>query len=83
MNTYALAGGGFVKVGRSTSLPLRTRAIRNGVPFKLELIGHVPEDIERETLLELRRSGAHTRGEWFEDTPAVRRVLHLRGFFDR
>lgn len=82
MNTYALAGGGFIKVGRSVLLPQRVRALRNGVPFKLDLIGHVAEDIERETLLELRRAGAHKRGEWFEDTPAVRRVLHLRGFFD-
>lgn len=81
--TYALAGGGFLKVGRSESLPRRVRALRNGVPFRLELIGHVDEDIETETLQELKRAGVHKRGEWFEDTPAARRILHLRCFFDR
>lgn len=83
MKTYALAGGGFIKVGRSSALPRRVRALKNGVPFKLELVGYVSEDIERDVLLELRRAGAHAYGEWFFDTPPVRRVLRLRGFFDQ
>lgn len=83
MITYAIAGGGFVKVGRSEALPQRVRAIRNGVPFKAELIGHVDGDRERETHEELSRAGLRTRGEWFVDGPSTRRTLRLLGFFDR
>jgi hypothetical protein len=67
MNTYALAGGGFLKIGRSASLPRRVRALRNGVPFRLELIGHVPADIEADApALPLPRRGVTPRG-WHGD----------------
>lgn len=82
MKTYALAGGGFVKVGRSSDLIGRMRALQQHVPFDLELLGFVREDVEAETLLALRKLGEHLRGEWFRDTPAVRRELQLRGFLD-
>lgn len=82
MLTYAIAGGGFLKVGRSEALPRRLRALRNGVPFRVQLLGHVPEDIEAEVLAELKRAGLHARGEWFQLQPAAMRILRLRGFFD-
>jgi hypothetical protein len=82
VKTYALAGGGYVKIGRSARLLGRVQDVQQGVPFDLEMIGHVREDIEAEVLAALRMLGAHARGEWFHDTPAVRRELRLRGFFD-
>jgi hypothetical protein len=83
VKTYAVAGNGWIKIGRSEQLPKRVRAIRNGVPFKTTLIGAVDEDIEQDTIAELRRAGMHVRGEWFLDALPTRRVLRLRGFFDR
>lgn len=82
MRTYAVAGGGYIKIGRSTRMHGRVLEIQNGVPFTVQLIGLVREDIEAEVLSALRRLGAHARGEWFHDTPAVRRELYLRGFHD-
>lgn len=82
MRTYAVAGGGFVKIGRSTRPAGRIVEIQNAVPFVITLIGLVREDIEAEMLGTLRRLGAHARGEWFHDTPAVRRELYLRGMGD-
>lgn len=80
--TYALAGGGYVKVGRTTALPARVMTLQQHVPFDLELLGFVGADIEADALLALRKLGAHCRGEWFRDTPAVRRELYLLGFTD-
>lgn len=83
MRTYALAGGGYVKVGRTTDLVSRMRTLGTGAPFPLELLGHVDGDVEVEVLLELRRTGQHSHGEWFRDTPSVRRVLRLRGLAEK
>lgn len=82
MRTYAVAGGGYVKIGRSTRPAGRIVEIQNAVPFAIVLIGLVREDIEAELLGVMRQLGAHARGEWFHDTPAVRRELHLRGMRD-
>lgn len=82
VRTYAVAGGGYVKIGRSTRMLGRVQEIQNAVPFPVTLIGLIREDVEAETLVALRRLGVHARGEWFHDSPAVRRELRLRGFLD-
>lgn len=77
--TYALVGDGYVKVGRTGNVVQRVAQIQQGVPFKVELLGKTPYDVEADLHAALRQLGLRTRGEWYEDHRALRRELHFHG----
>lgn len=70
---YFLAGAGLIKIGITTNLTSRIRAIRNSSPVPLELLairrqaGNVEEGLIHGKFRALRR-----HGEWFEDEGAIR-----------
>lgn len=72
---YFIAGAGLIKIGVTTNVPSRLRAIRNSSPVPVELLGTFRGNIGDEmnahsTFKHLRR-----HGEWFEDTAEVRAYL--------
>lgn len=72
---YFLAGGGLIKIGISTNLTSRIRAIRNSSPTELELLGTLPGGSATEGLLHMRFGEHRQHGEWFADVPAIRDYL--------
>ena len=73
---YFIAGGGLIKIGISTNLTSRIRAIRNSSPVPLELLATMErassalEGIVHSRFGELRR-----HGEWFVDDGSIRRYI--------
>ncbi len=75
---YFIAGAGLIKIGISTNIKSRFRAIRNSSPVPLELLGVTPggtfkEGRAHQRFLQLRR-----HGEWFEDCPELREFIAAR-----
>jgi hypothetical protein len=70
---YFLAGAGLIKIGITTNLTSRIRAIRNSSPVPIEVLaiirnaGNVEEGFMHGRFADLRR-----HGEWFEDEGSIR-----------
>lgn len=81
MATYALAVPGFIKVGRTTHILRRIKALQTGSPHRIEIVGYIAGDHERRMHEMLIRNGAtRAEGEWFVDCPRVRATLWNLGF---
>jgi hypothetical protein len=75
---YFLAGGGLIKIGCSTQLDKRVRAIRNSSPIPVELIGHMQGGSFVEGWLHLQFAHLRRHGEWFEDCAELREEIARR-----
>jgi hypothetical protein len=72
---YFIAGAGLIKIGITTNVPSRLRAIRNSSPVPVELLGMFRGNIGDEMDAHSRFKELRRHGEWFEDTPALREYL--------
>jgi hypothetical protein len=73
---YFLAGAGLIKIGVTSNLTSRLRAIRNSSPVPLELIGSLDKQgTFREMQLHGRFASLRRHGEWFEDDGSIRAYL--------
>jgi hypothetical protein len=75
---YFVAGAGLIKIGISTNIPSRFRAIRNSSPVPVELLGSFPGTTFNEGLLHRKFGHLRRHGEWFEDTPELREEIGWR-----
>jgi hypothetical protein len=75
---YFVAGAGLIKIGISTNIPSRFRAIRNSSPVPVELVGGFPGTTALEGLLHDKFGHLRRHGEWFEDTPELRSEIARR-----
>lgn len=69
---YFIAGAGLIKIGVSTNVQSRFRAIRNSSPVPVELLCATPGAIIDEHALHRRFSHLRRHGEWFEDCADIR-----------
>lgn len=75
---YFIAGAGLIKIGISTNLASRFRAIRNSSPVPVELLGSCPGTTANEGFLHSKFAHLRRHGEWFEDTPELRAEIEWR-----
>lgn len=75
---YFVAGAGLIKIGISTNIPSRFRAIRNSSPVPVELLGSCPGTTLLEGVLHGKFSHLRKHGEWFEDAPELRAEIEWR-----
>lgn len=76
---YFIERDGFIKIGRTTRLKARLRAISQGgnmprwmEPGPVNLLATIPGGWKRELELHARFGDARVDGEWFQDCPAIR-----------
>jgi hypothetical protein len=74
-SVYFIRGGGFIKIGCSTNLVARFRAIRNTSPVPVELVGKFPGGTLEEALLHDRFAADRVHGEWFKESPELLDVI--------
>lgn len=77
---YFIACAGFVKIGRAWTVKGRFTALRVGNPLPMTPLGFIYEPDDRvatmtEQRIHERLAAFRHRGEWFSDTPEVRRVI--------
>jgi hypothetical protein len=70
---YLVRGGDTVKIGRTTNLASRLRALATGSAVPLELLATVPGGRKEEARLHRKWRHLHLRGEWFEAAPELLR----------
>lgn len=75
---YFIAGAGLIKIGISTNLQSRFRAIRNSSPVSVDLLGSCPGTTLSEGLLHQKFAHLRRHGEWFEDAPELRAEIEWR-----
>lgn len=69
MSIYVIRYGDLLKIGYSSDLAARVRAILWGIPGKVAtFVGHMPGDLEVEAHLHLRFEASRFSGEWFRET---------------
>lgn len=70
---YFLAGAGLIKIGVTSNLVSRLRALRNSSPVPVELLATVSgKGTLYEMKLHERFAALRRHGEWFEDDGAIR-----------
>ena len=69
---YFVAGAGLIKIGITTNITSRFRAIRNSSPVPVELLGSRPGTAFAEGALHSMFAHLRRHGEWFEDAPELR-----------
>jgi T5orf172 domain len=74
-SVYFIAGAGLIKIGVSTNVRARFRAIRNSSPVEVVLLGMVPGGTLEESFLHCSFPHLRRHGEWFEDTPELRQHI--------
>ncbi len=70
-SVYFVRGGGFVKIGCSTNVAARFRAIRNTSPVPVELVGQMRGGTLEEGRLHDRFARDRAHGEWFRESPEL------------
>lgn len=75
---YAIqSSDGAVKIGFSTNPRQRFGKVSSDAPHDTRLLGFVPATLEQEQELHQLLAASRRRGEWYEDTPAVRHFLNM------
>jgi hypothetical protein len=76
-------GGLGVKIGVTTNVTKRLKALRIASPNRLELLGYILGDVEMERVLHIRFDEHRLRGEWFAEhvIPDVIELLQRDGVF--
>jgi hypothetical protein len=75
--TYAIEaiGQGVVKIGRTSDVGKRQKALQRGLPYRLRLIAKDDRDIEAELHRQLDLISARVHGEWFRYDVHSRSVI--------
>jgi hypothetical protein len=68
---YFVRAGNAIKIGRTTNLPGRLKALATASAVPLELLAAVPGGRELEARLHHRWRHLHLRGEWFRADEAL------------
>lgn len=81
---YGISGGGFIKIGHTLNLKKRIAVARSSFPNPLKVVFEkrvkdLGDAKEKERLLHAGLSKFQVSGEWFQDTPALRRYLRYAG----
>jgi len=80
MATYVLAVPGFIKVGRTTHIMRRLKALQTGSPHRIEIVGYMAGDHEGRIHATLVSGGVQrAEGEWFVDGDNARGLLRAFG----
>ena len=74
---YFLAGAGLIKIGITTNLVSRIRAIRNSSPIPLELLATKPSNGLEEMRAHEKFKHLRRHGEWFEDNGEIREWVSM------
>lgn len=75
---YFIAGAGLIKIGISTNVTSRLRAIRNSSPVPVELLAVIRGNTFFEGQAHRRFAHLRRHGEWFEDSPEIREFIQGR-----
>lgn len=75
---YFVAGAGLIKIGISTNVQSRFRAIRNSSPVPVELVAVIRGDTFFEGRAHDKFRHLRRHGEWFEDAPEIREFIASR-----
>lgn len=79
---YALCVGGYIKIGTSRDVQSRLRCTQTHHARRVDLLGVWPGGEKEETEAHSDLLEFHVRGEWFKDTPEVRRYIARRRVLD-
>lgn len=74
---YFLKAGARWKIGFSTKPLSRARALQTGSPHKIETLLAVRGLQRHERMLHAKLAFYRRTGEWFDDTPQVRKAAHV------
>jgi len=66
-----------VKIGQTANVISRMSGLQTGCPFKLNLMGAVSHDLVSEYEVHTALDRFRIRGEWFELSPLVSRVISM------
>lgn len=70
---YFLAGAGLIKIGVTTNLTSRIRAIRNSSPVPIEILAIMRGATNFEEMqLHAKFAALRRHGEWFDDDGSIR-----------
>ena len=72
---YFIRAGDAIKIGYTTNLARRQRALETASAVPLELLASVPGDRREETRLHREWRHLHIRGEWFEASEELLRYI--------
>jgi hypothetical protein len=72
---YFLAGGDLIKIGITTNMTSRMRAIRNSSPVPLELLARGPGCTFTEMRIHAKFAHLRRHGEWFKDEGSIRQYV--------
>jgi hypothetical protein len=74
-SVYAVGDGRFIKIGWARNAKKRCVNHQVSNPLQLSIIAEFPGPVELEADVQNTLKAYHVRGEWFRDTPLVRRYL--------
>jgi hypothetical protein len=75
MSVYFLRHQALIKIGFSSDLPRRIRAIISTIPGEVEFLGHMPGGREVEAHFHDCFADSRFSGEWFAETPALSALI--------
>lgn len=75
---YFVAGSGLIKIGISTNVQSRFRAIRNSSPVPVELVAVIRGNTFSEGMAHAKFAHLRRHGEWFEDCEEIREFIAWR-----
>lgn len=74
---YFVEQCGFIKIGFSDNWAKRISSIQNATPFRVRRLIVIKSIVGHEAELHEKFAHHHVRGEWFTDTPEIRKVIDL------
>lgn len=77
MSIYFIRYQGLIKIGFSSNLVLRVKAIMASIPGQVVFLGHMPGDREMEAHLHERFEHTRFSGEWFADTEDLAALIRI------
>src|SRR5690606_37164476 len=75
MTIYVLRSDDLVKIGFTDDLHRRVQAIIAAVPVPVEFVGYMPGTREVEAHLHRQFAAHRFSGEWYVETPDMRRIF--------
>lgn len=77
MSIYFLRHAHLIKIGFSSAIANRVRAIMTGIPGGAEFLGHFPGDRETEAHLHARFGSQRFNGEWFVESADLLNLIRI------
>jgi hypothetical protein len=77
MSIYFIRAESLVKIGYSSNLGARVRAILKGIPSQAHFLGHMPGDRELEAHLHQKFAQSRFTGEWFVESEDLLALIRI------